>query len=51
MLLRQFCLDNNLPMNIRENTDFLQQLLSAEANFEGCREVPALRVHYIEVLL
>ena len=22
MLLRQFCLSNNLPMQIRENTDF-----------------------------
>ena len=25
-----------LPKHIRENTDFSQQLLSAEANFEGC---------------
>ena len=33
---------NNLPTHIRENTDFLRQkprqLLSAEANFEGCYE-------------
>ena len=40
MLLRQFCLGNNLPTHIRENTDFPlqkpQQLLSAKANFEGC---------------
>ena len=50
-MLRQFCLDNNLPMHTRENTDFLRQLLSAKANFEGCREVSALCVHYIEVLL
>ena len=25
-----------LPKHIIENTDFSQQLLSAEANFEGC---------------
>ena len=40
MLLRQFCLGNNLPAHIRENTDFLQQkpqqLLSVEANVKGC---------------
>ena len=36
MLLRQFCIGNNLLMQIRENTDFPQQLPSAEANFEGC---------------
>ena len=40
MLLRQFCLGNSLPTHIRENTDFLQQksqqLLSVEANVEGC---------------
>ena len=36
--LRQFCLGNNLPTHIRENTNFHQQkprqLPSAEANFE-----------------
>ena len=35
-MLRQFCLGNNLSTHIKENTDFLQQLLNAEANFEGC---------------
>ena len=39
MLLRQFCLDNDLPAHIRENIGFPwqkpQQLLSAEANPEG----------------
>ena len=35
MLLKQFCPGNTLPMHIRENTDFLQQLQIAEANFEG----------------
>ena len=42
-MLRKSCLSNNLPMNIKENTDFLlqkpQQLLSAEVNFEGWRNV------------
>ena len=38
MILRQFCLGNNLPTHIKENTDFLRhsQLPSTEANFEGC---------------
>ena len=40
MLWKQFCSGYNLPTHIRENTDFSlqkpQQLLSAEANFEGC---------------
>ena len=40
MLWKQFCLGNNLPTYIRENTDFCrekpQQLLSAEENFEDC---------------
>ena len=40
MLLRQFCLGNNLPTHIRKNTDFPRQsprqLPSAKANFEGC---------------
>ena len=40
MLLRQFCLCNNLPMHIRENTDFPRQkprqLPNAEANFQDC---------------
>ena len=39
MLLRQFCLGNNLPTHTGENKDFLWQkpwhLQSAEANFEG----------------
>ena len=39
-MLRQFCFVNDLLKHIRENTDFpqqkSQQLLSAEANFEGC---------------
>ena len=39
-MLRQFRLGNNLPMHIRENTDFPRQkpwqLPSAAANFEGC---------------
>ena len=39
MLIRQFCLGNNL-LTHRENTDFFQQkprqLPSAEASFEGC---------------
>ena len=38
--LKQFCLSNNLPIHIRENTDFSwqkpQQLPSIKANFEGC---------------
>ena len=34
-MLMRFCLGNNLPMH-RENTDLHQQLLSPEANFEGC---------------
>ena len=40
MLLRQFCLGNNLPTHIKENTDFPRQkpwqLMNAEANFECC---------------
>ena len=40
MLLRQFRLGSNLPMHIRENTDFPWEkplkLPSAKANFEGC---------------
>ena len=40
MLWKQFCLGNNLPTHIRENTDLSrqkpQELLSAEANFQGC---------------
>ena len=40
MLLRQFCLGNNLPMHIKENTDFLREKLwelpVVKANFEGC---------------
>ena len=40
MLWKQFRSGYNLPTHIRENTDFSlqkpQQLLSAEANFEGC---------------
>ena len=40
MLLRQFCLSNNLPTHIKENIDFFQQksqqLLSDKANFEDC---------------
>ena len=40
MLLRQFCLGNNLLMHIRENTDFPWQkpwqLSRAEVNFKGC---------------
>ena len=40
MLWKQFCLGNNLPTHIRENTDFSrekpQRLLSAEANFKDC---------------
>ena len=40
MLWNQFYLGNSFPTHIRENTDFSwekpQQLLSAEANFEGC---------------
>ena len=35
MLLRSFRLGNNLPMLIKENTDFPRQLPSVEANFEG----------------
>ena len=39
MLLRQFCLGNNLPMHIKENTKFRRQkprqLPSAQANFKG----------------
>ena len=39
MLLRKFCLGNNLPTHIRENTDFprlsRRQLPRAKANFEG----------------
>ena len=39
MLLRRVCLSNNLPTNIRENTDFPRQnprqLLSAKAHFKG----------------
>ena len=39
MLLKQFFLGNNLPMQIRENKDFPQQKLlqlpSANVNFEG----------------
>ena len=39
MLWRQFCLGDNLPIHINENTDFLRQkpwqLLSSEVNFEG----------------
>ena len=34
--VKTICLSNNLPMHIRENTDFLRQLPSAKANFEGC---------------
>ena len=41
MLLGQFCLGNNLPTHIRENTDFPWQkpwqLPSAQANFKGCK--------------
>ena len=37
MLLRQFCLGNNLPTHIKENTDFPRQnpwqLPIAEGNF------------------
>ena len=37
---RQFCPDNNLQTNIKENTDFPQQkphqLRNAQVNFEGC---------------
>ena len=40
MLWKQFCLGNSLPAYIREKADFSQekpqQLLSVEANFEGC---------------
>ena len=40
MLLRQFCLGNNLLTHITENTDFPQQkpqqLPSAKVNFDGC---------------
>ena len=40
MLLRKFCLGNNLQMPIRVNTDFPwqkpSQLPSAKANLEGC---------------
>ena len=40
MLLRQFCLGNNLPLHIKKNIDFLrqkpQQLPNAKTNFEGC---------------
>ena len=39
MLLRQFCLGNNLLMHLRVNTDFPQQkprqLPSGEVNFKG----------------
>ena len=39
ILLRQFRLANNLPTQIRQNTDFLlgkaSKLPSAKANFEG----------------
>ena len=34
--LRQFRLGNNLPIHIRENTDFPRQLTSAETKFEVC---------------
>ena len=40
MLLRQFCLGNNLPTHIRENRDLTRQkprqLPRPEANFEDC---------------
>ena len=40
MLLRQSCFINDLLTHIKENKDFLWQkpwqLLSSEANFEGC---------------
>ena len=46
MLLRQFCLGNNLPTHIKENTDFPWQnpwqLLNAEVNFESCYAGTAL---------
>ena len=35
-MLRQFCPSNNLWRYIKENTDFLRQLLNTEVNFEGC---------------
>ena len=35
MLLRQFCLGSNLPMQIREKTDFPRRKQSAKVNFEG----------------
>ena len=39
MVLRQFCLGNNLPTHIKENTDFPrqkpQQVPNAEAYLEG----------------
>ena len=40
MLLRQFCLGNNLPTHIKKSTDFPRQkprkLPNAEVNIEGC---------------
>ena len=51
MLLRQFRLGNNLPMHIRENTDFPEQeprqLL---VNFEGCNDIRYLGVLFFECL-
>ena len=42
ILLKTFCLGNNLSMHIKENTDFLRQkprqLPSAEANSKGCTD-------------
>ena len=34
--MRRFHLGNNLPMNIREITDFSRELPSVEAKFVGC---------------
>ena len=40
MLLRQFCIGNNLPTHIKENADFPRQnprqLPNAEENFKDC---------------
>ena len=50
MFLRQFCLGNNLPMDIKKNTVFLwlklQQLLSAKANFEGCIYISYIYIYH-----
>ena len=36
--MRRFHLGNNLPMNIREITDFSQELPSVKTKFKGCSE-------------